>query len=384
MKTSASQSLEWLDKEQIKAAIASEEVIDPTFAAIVEDMADGEKMVRLHENRCGGISMAGFEESDKGGLINEITVIEKGWSLNGHYYGDNAINQIAESANDMVVGYLNHGDTFSRDPREWAITTESGRREGDAVRSKIHIFAHPDGDFIKERIAYAKQHKADHLFGVSIDAFAQVSEGEADGREGQLVENIIRLNSVDIVMEPAAKGSFNAAESVQSHPSPSKEKRKMDAKTLRDEYPDTAKLIAEEAVSEARADFEGEKTTLHEALEAAEKEKAGLVEELAQAQAKVDEFEQAARQAEFVQQVESIVSELPEEKRTNRFTGILVALGPDRIETIKEMVEERKESNIAPIVTGEGVGGVTEAVKENIEVPALPSEDERLKLLLGA
>jgi hypothetical protein len=98
----------------------------------------------------------------------------------------------------------------------------------------------------------------------------------------------------------------------------------------------------------------------------------------------VDEFEQAVRQAEFVKKVESIVNELPDEKRTDRFAEILVALGPDRIDTIKEMVEERKESNIAPIVTGEGVGGITEAVNENIEVPALPSEDERLKLLLGA
>jgi len=384
MKKDISHTLERLNKEQIQAAIANEKVVDVAFEAIVENMKDGDEMVRLRENRCGGISMAGFEESERGGLVNEITVIEKGWSLNGHFYGDKAIDQIAEAANDMVVGYLNHGETFSRDPREWAITTESGRREADAVRSKIHIFAHPDGDFIKERIAYAKQHKADHLFGVSIDAFAQVIEGEADGREGQLVENIIRLNSVDIVMEPAAKGSFNAAESVQSHPSPSKEKRKMDAKTLREEYPDTAKLIAEEAVTEARADFEGEKVTLHEALEAVDKEKAGLVEQLAHAQAKVDEFEQAVRQAEFVKKVESIVNELPDEKRTDRFAEILVALGPDRIDTIKEMVEERKESNIAPIVTGEGVGGITEAVNENIEVPALPSEDERLKLLLGA
>ena len=377
-------AFEQLNKEQIRATIVSEEVVDPAFEAMVESMGDEDVMVRLRERHCGGISMAGFEESEKGGLVNKITVIEKGWSLNGLYYGDKAIDQIAEAANDMVVGYLNHGETFSRDPREWAITTESGRREGDVVRSKIHIFAHPDGEFIKERIAYAKEHKADHLFGVSIDAFAQVSEGEADGREGQLVENIIRLNSVDIVMEPAAKGSFNAAESVQSHPSPSKEKRKMDAKTLRDEHPDTAKLIAEEAVNEARADFEGEKATLHESLEAAEKGKAELVEQLAQAQAKVDEYEHAARQGEFVKSVESIVNELPEEKRTDRFSSILVALGPDRIDTIKEMVEERKESNIAPIVTGEGVGGVTEAVKEDVEVSALPDEDERLKLLLGA
>ena len=58
----------------------------------------------------------------------------------------------------------------------------------------------------------------------------------------------------------------------------------MDAKTLREEYPDTAKLIAEEAVTEAMADFEGEKVTLHEALEAVDKEKAGLVEQLAHAQ----------------------------------------------------------------------------------------------------
>ena len=158
----------------------------------------------------------------------------------------------------------------------------------------------------------------------------------------------------------------------------------MDAKTLREDHPDTAKIIAEEAVTEARAEFEGEKVTLQEALETAETEKAALVEQLAQAQAKVDEFEQAARQAEFVKQVESIVNELPEEKQTERFTGILVALGPDRLDTIKEMVEERKESTVAPIITGEGVGGVTEAVKEEVEVSALPSEDERLKLLLGA
>ena len=158
----------------------------------------------------------------------------------------------------------------------------------------------------------------------------------------------------------------------------------MDVKTCREEYPDTARLIADEAVAEAQDAFAKEKAVLEEKVEDVSNAVAALTEELAQAQAKIDEYEQAARKAAFVSEVDVMLESLPEEKRSDKFRDILVALGPDKKDVIQEMVDERKESKVAPVVTGEG-RGVVEAVEQSEpeEKAADLSDDERLKLLLG-
>ena len=123
---------------------------------------------RIRENIGIPINEGVLEPNSHGGGRNDVTVIEQGWSLNGHYYGEGAIGAIANHCQEKVVGYFNHGMTNGRDPRDWAITIENGRLENNQVRAKIHIFDEPDGDYLRERLAYARKERADHLFGLSM------------------------------------------------------------------------------------------------------------------------------------------------------------------------------------------------------------------------
>ncbi len=365
--------------EQIQETPEGQKELGPGLYALSEEEAAKypPNTYRIREELTHPLNAAVFEPGQAAAGKNDITVIEQGWSLNGHYYNADAIGAIAGHCQEKVVGYFNHGETNGRDPRDWAITVENGRVENDQVRAKIHIFDEPDGDFLRERLSYARKERADHLFGLSIDAYAQVTEGEAEGRDGIIVENVVKLNSVDIVMVPAAKGRFNVSEHAQ-------EKPRMDVKTCREEYPDTARLIADEAVAEAQDAFAKEKAVLEQNVNDVSNTVAALTEELAQAQAKIDEYEQASRQAEFVSEVGTLLESLPEEKRSEKFRDILVALGPDKKDVIQEMIDERKDSQVAPVVTGEGRGIVEAVEKSEPEEKVVElSDDDRLKLLLG-
>jgi len=349
----------------------------------LEESMQQDNVKRIRETYIGGVPLETFKEA-QGGYTNDITVIERGWSMNGNYYGETALREIAEQANNFVVGYFNHGETFNRDPRDWAIVTESGRVESGKVTSRIHIFTNPDGAFLEERIAYAKRKKANHLFGVSIDAFAQVTEGEAEGRDGVIVEKILKLNSVDIVMVPAAKGNFNAVESQsKSSESTLTGESVMDVKTLREEHPDTAAILIEEGRKEAASDHEKAQSELKEQVDAVSKQLAEVEENLAKASSKVDEYEQAEKQALFEADVRTLIEEsLDDSKRSERFESILIGLGQENLETIKEMIADRQESVVNAVVTGEGtespvVEAVEEAVEEADETTA-PSDADRL------
>ena len=363
-----------------KAYAAIEEEKD----AGVSESVNNDGTVRIRETYYG-VDPRSFKETKGGGFSNEITVLEKGWSLNGNYYGKKVLPQLAEGCKNMVVGYFNHGDTFDRDPRDWAIVTESGAVRGDSVTANIHVFQYPDGDMLKERIEYAKEKEAPHLFGVSIDAFARISEGEAEGREGTIIEEIVRLNSVDIVMIPAAGGGFETQESakkpIQTTPTNEKEKVVMDVKTLKAEHPDTAKLLIEEGRAAVVDEYAAKEADAQTAIEAKDAEIAELKEGKAKAEAKVDEYELAAKQETFKAEVVALIeSELPEDKRSDKFTDICLKLGPDQMDSIKEMVAERKESKVTAVIEGEGAGEI-EAKDENKDQETekvTESEEDRL------
>jgi len=364
-------------KKVLKPLIDREKKKMAAGAAMEESVSDGDGIIRLRETFVGGIPFESFKES-AGGYTNEITVIERGWSLNGNYYGDQACSEIAKQANDLVVGYFNHGETFNRDPRDWAIVTESGRYERGAVKSRIHIFKNPDGAFLEERINYAKRKKANHLFGVSIDAFAQVSEGEAEGQDGVIVDKILKLNSVDIVMVPAAKGNFQANESADDVASLTNDSKEipMDIDVLKEEHPEVADALIEEGRVMGASASSDEVAEKQEELLSALGKIGELEESLAKATAKVDEYEQAEKLAIFESKVRTMIAEgLDECKRSERFEKILIGLGEDNIETISEMISDRQESTASAVVTGEGVGSsVVEAVEKADEPHAEVAE----------
>jgi len=326
-----------------------------------ESLSGDRKIVQIREVFSGNVPHAGFKEAAGGGYENEITVLQEGWSLNGNYYPKSALGQLAEFCQQMVVGYFNHGDTFNRDPRDFCLCTESGRVDGNKVKAKIHVFEEPDGAMLKERIEYAKKHKANHLFGVSVDLFARAKEGEREGREGTIVEEVVKLNSVDIVMIPSAGGRFDIQESTHTPP-PVGDKRKnnkgnkrMEVKTLKEEHPDTAKLLIAEGRQEVEAEYKEEVAKAQAEVKSLTEKLTAMENELAAAKAKVDEYEQASKQAEFEASVKEALSDLPEEKRSAAFEKILLGLGAERMDTIREMIAERKVSKVVGVVEGEGL-----------------------------
>ncbi len=73
---------------------------------------------------------------------------------------------------------------------------------------------------------------------------------------------------------------------------------------------------------------------------------------------------------------------MDDSKRSERFESILIGLGQENLETIKEMIADRQESVVNAVVTGEGtespvVEAVEEAVEEADETTA-PSDADRL------
>lgn len=337
--------------------------------------------MRIRENSPDPVALEGFAKESAGGYTGEVTVIQVGWSLNGHYWSAEAVNQISAACANQVVGYFNHGDTYGRDPRDWGIVTESGRVDGRKVKSRVHVFNYPDGDFLRERIEYAKANKANGLFGLSIDALVRFQDDvESEGRTGRKITELVQLNSVDIVMVPAAGGRF--LESQQST-----KESVMDVKTLKEQHPDTATLLLEEGRQAAAAAFQAEQ----EQWQAKEQELAQLKDELAKAKAELDAYqaaeakakeaaEAAARAKEWSEKVDAMLAELPAEKVTDGFKKILLDLGPEKVELVAEMIAERKLTQIGSVVTGEGTGNAGLVAPKEGAPTAEFDEEARLKL----
>ena len=307
----------------------------------------------------------GVNPTDKTGNTIEVkkgedyraTLIEEGWSLNGRYYTKESIDDISRIVNEKskVRSFMNHGETFGRDPRDWVGFVYESVREGSKAESKLHVFDEPDGDFIRERIE-----EAPDLIGMSIDAFVRMEMGEKEGIEGPIVKEVAELNCVDVVMFPGAKGSIGSAvESVTSQQKPQKEEEimTMTVAELKDNHPDTYQLL----VSESQSDLKGEVEAKESQIGNLTDEVALLKEQNIALSAKVDEIEGKEREAAFRKEVaEHVASELPEHARRTdedgkvKFIELCVSLGPEKIDTIKEMVQERKQSFETGAVEGEG------------------------------
>lgn len=158
----------------------------------------------------------------------------------------------------------------------------------------------------------------------------------------------------------------------------------MDAKEVKEKHA----AAAAELLAEGKATVEAEMVAIKQENETIKEQNARIAAELdaykqAEEQAKVAK-EAAEKQAAFEAELTGLLADLPAEKISENFTNILKSLGPDKIELIKQMIEERKALVIstAPVVVGEGVGGngiVAGDTKKTITL-SMPSEAERLAI----
>lgn len=166
-------------------------------------------MSKLIHEKASALSSVTSTESD--GL--DIQIITPGWGSSG-YYADEvleaaAADKVFPAGTHMYFDHPTESESVEL-PERSVLRLGAVLRE-DAVwdGSKLHAKADPIAPY-RELLEDTTFQKA---VGVSIRAAAVVSEGEAEGRAGQIIEKIVPSSqtSVDFVTHAGRGGAFGAA-----------------------------------------------------------------------------------------------------------------------------------------------------------------------------
>jgi hypothetical protein len=142
----------------------------------------------------------------------EVVLIRPGWSKNGRYYSPAVLTKAAPLF-EGVKAYANHPareDLIKGIPRDVRDITGdyTGVHLGPQgeVRATRTVYG-VAGEAVWPLIQRAVETKRD-VIGVSINAVGKAAPGQAEGRDGLIVEDITHANSADDVDAPAAGGKF--------------------------------------------------------------------------------------------------------------------------------------------------------------------------------
>ncbi|HLX58760.1 MAG TPA: Mu-like prophage major head subunit gpT family protein [Ktedonobacteraceae bacterium] len=143
-----------------------------------------------------------------------VTIIKGGKSVNGYYYDEQALQQIAQMI-DGARAYADHGRSevdqqtrsvrdmvgFYKDAQHFPSDAQTPHGRVDAT---LHVLEAADWlwTIVQEAIALDRP----DLIGLSIDIFGNWQQSEA--RQSKQVTRVLSLNSCDIVTRPSAGGSF--------------------------------------------------------------------------------------------------------------------------------------------------------------------------------
>ncbi len=136
-----------------------------------------------------------------------VKVIESGWGSSGYYSPEvlAAYGPAVFKAGTKV--YMNHPSmSEARERPERDVHQLAGKLTSDAVFSESGLVA--DIEFYSHYAPIIKEMAGD--VGLSIHAFGEVKVGEAEGREGPIIETLVAdpLTSVDVVTVAGAGGKF--------------------------------------------------------------------------------------------------------------------------------------------------------------------------------
>ena len=136
-----------------------------------------------------------------------VKVIESGWGSSG-YYPANVLRQYGPSVfKSGTKVFMNHPSaTESSDRPERDVHQLAGKLVSDAIFSENGLVA--DIEFYSHYAPIIKEMAGD--VGLSIHAFGEASDGEAEGRTGPIIESLVAdpLTSVDVVTVAGAGGKF--------------------------------------------------------------------------------------------------------------------------------------------------------------------------------
>lgn len=143
------------------------------------------------------------EISEANGVF-EIALISPGWGSSG-YYSSEVLQEagkqkIFASGTHMFLDHPSSTEEMDRPERSVkdlvAVLQEDARWTGSALVGKAKVFSN-----WKTALAEMKD-----AIGVSVRAFAEVKEGEAEGRRGTIIERIEKALSVDFVTRAGRGG----------------------------------------------------------------------------------------------------------------------------------------------------------------------------------
>jgi hypothetical protein len=133
-----------------------------------------------------------------------VKIIQSGWGSSG-YYSESLLSTFGP--NVFKAGtkvFMNHPDVNSRPERD--VQKLAGKLITDASFSEGALYA--DIEFYSSYAPIIKEMAGD--IGLSIHAFGDAQLGEAEGREGPIIESLVEdpLTSVDVVTVAGAGGKF--------------------------------------------------------------------------------------------------------------------------------------------------------------------------------
>lgn len=166
----------------------------------------------------------GKDEKAKGkkNRVYLVTIIGEGLgnSKDKNYYSGPALKSGTQLFNGAKA-YCDHPDAIQektlpersmRDVVGWYSDcfTDTDPANGGKVRlrGKLHMF--PDAKWLSDKIdVILSDPSAKNLFGISINAIGKTRPATIDGEQVNYVEEFQRVDSADIVTEPAARGKFD-------------------------------------------------------------------------------------------------------------------------------------------------------------------------------
>ena len=149
----------------------------------------------------------GFSADVKSGNKWHVKVIEAGWGSSGYYpaemlkeYGP----QVFKAGTKVFMNHPSVNETTDRPERD--VHQLAGKLVSDAVFNENGLVA--DIEFYSHYAPIIKEMAGD--VGLSIHALGEASVGEAEGRQGPIIEKLVAdpLTSVDVVTVAGAGGKF--------------------------------------------------------------------------------------------------------------------------------------------------------------------------------
>lgn len=171
--------------------------------------------VRVQESYALAAKLVESEAGEAEGLEWEVDIIRPGLSANGVFYPAETLREAAplfEGARVYAFDDEPRGhkkSALEKSPSQLAGWIDGVGTRGDGtVHGTLHFLREGMSDTTRLRIVDAWKRGKKDLFGLSIDAAGMARKTEIGGRSVQLVESIRVVDSVDVVLRPAAGGRF--------------------------------------------------------------------------------------------------------------------------------------------------------------------------------